>query len=85
MSSMGGLTMEAIMQKLSDTILAIVARRPGISTVDLAFAIYGRREQPLVNGECLLLESCGKLIRSAGDAGVIKNYVFTKRPKKRTV
>lgn len=69
------------MQSLANTILAIVTRRPGISTADLAFAIYGRREQPLVNGECLLLASCGKLIRSLGDAGVLENYIPSQASK----
>lgn len=68
------------MQSLANTILAIVSRRPGISTTDLAFAIYGRREQPLVNGECLHLVNCGKLVRAPGDAGVLENYISRQSP-----
>jgi len=63
------------MQTLADAILAIVARRLGISTAELAFAIYGRREQQLVNGECLHLANCGKLVREVRNDGVLGNYL----------
>jgi hypothetical protein len=51
------------MLSLGDTILFIVERRPGLSDDDLAEAIYGRREQQLVNSECRYLETCGRIER----------------------
>jgi hypothetical protein len=62
------------MQTLSDSICAIVSRRPGISDADLAFAIYGRREQQLVNGECNHLASGGRLERRPRPDRIIGNY-----------
>jgi hypothetical protein len=62
------------MQTLAETILAIVGRRPGISEADLAFAIYGRREQQLVNGECRYLVQQRRLERRRGPTGVFGNF-----------
>ncbi len=62
------------MQFLSETILAIVPRRPGISDPELAFAIYGLRTQQLVNSECNFLTRRGRLVRRVRPDGVIGNY-----------
>lgn len=51
------------MQGLGGTIQFIVERRPGISDDDLAEAIYGRRQQQLVNSECRYLAECGRIER----------------------
>jgi hypothetical protein len=66
--------METPMQTLSETILAIVPRRPGIADPELAFAIYGRRQQQLVNGECRHLASAGRVVRRVRPDGIIGNY-----------
>jgi len=63
------------MQRLSDTIIAIVSRRAGISDRDLANAIYGRMEQQLVNGECRLLANTGRVVRRQRADGVIGNFL----------
>ena len=62
------------MQSIAETIIAIVSRRKGISDADLAFAIYGRREQQLVNGECNHLANTGRLSRRVGLDGILGNY-----------
>jgi len=48
---------------LGEAILFIIERRPGIDDDELAFAIYGRRQQQLVNSECRYLVVCGRLER----------------------
>lgn len=63
------------MQSLADTITAIVHRRPGITTAELAYAIYGRHEQPMINGECLHMANGRRLIRVPGDDGVLRNFL----------
>jgi len=63
------------MQTLSETILAIVSRRAGISDSDLAFAIHGRSEPELVDAECRLLAAANQLERRARQDGVIGNYL----------
>ncbi len=62
------------MQPLAETIIAVVSRRVGISDSDLAFAIYGRRVQQLVNGECNHLANGRRIERHPRPDGVIGNY-----------
>jgi len=62
------------MHTLSDTILFIVSRRPGVTDVDLSLAIYGRPVQQLVNGDCRYLDGLGKLERRVGECGLIGNH-----------
>ncbi|MCY1309058.1 hypothetical protein D9M68_354210 [compost metagenome] len=62
------------MQSLGQTIRFIIERRPGLSDCELAFAIYGKRTQQLVNGECRQLESCGTLTRRKRLDGLVGNY-----------
>ncbi len=62
---------------LGQTIAFVVKRRPGISDRDLAHAIYGKRSQPLVNGECRHLRNHGQLIRRERSDGIIGNYLPT--------
>ena len=70
------------MQTLADTITAVVHRRPGITTADLAYAIYGRRQQPLINGECLYMAATGRLIRLPGVDGILRNFLSSEDSKR---
>lgn len=60
---------------LGKAIQFIVDRRAGVSDCDLAFAIYGKPIQQIVNGECRHLASTGKLVRRKRPDGIIGNYL----------
>lgn len=66
--------MEVPMQSLGQTIRFIIERRPGLSDCELAFAIYGKRTQQLVNGECRQLQSSGTLTRRKRLDGLVGNF-----------
>jgi hypothetical protein len=74
--------MEAPMQQLAQTIIAVVGRQPGISDCNLAVATHGRRVQQLVNGECRHLANGGKLIRRKRHDGIIGNYLLAPKPSR---
>lgn len=61
--------------ELADVLAYIIQRGPGRTARELAEAVYGRAEQPLVNEECQRLFRAGKVERR-GNGGQPDPYRY---------
>jgi hypothetical protein len=71
---------------LSDKIIDVVSKQPGITDRWLAEAIFGQgAPQQRVNGECRSLASQNKIVRRKRDDGLIGNFPLDENAKKQVL